>query len=94
MGAQFNLQILKATNDEAAKAEALEVIEQAAYDHGHAGYSGSFAECADVTLRTSPTHEGKAEAEEWLEENCQKWENALIVKTDRGTYLMGAWCSS
>jgi len=94
MGAQFNCVTLKATTDEAAKAEALEVIEQAAYDYGHAGYSGSFAECSDATLCTSPTHEGEAEAEKWLSENCQKWENALVVKTDRGTYLMGAWCSS
>lgn len=39
------------------------------------------------------TLKGKT-AEEWLSENCQKWEAALIVQVIDGPYVMGAWRSS
>lgn len=93
MGAEFNFETLMGKTAEEVRKEGLEVIDQAAWDYGHAGYTGSFAEAQGVELRPEkfPTAEA---AEEWLSENCQKWEAALIVQVIDGPYVMGAWCSS
>ena len=53
MGAEFNFKTLKATTEKEALQEARELIKQAEYDYGHAGYSGSFAECTGVNVERS-----------------------------------------
>lgn len=93
MGCEFNFEALKATKAVEAVAEGNALIEQAAYEHGHSGYSGSFAEADGVELRPEEFDTLEA-AEEWLDENCQKWEAALIVRVKNGPYVMGAQCSS
>ena len=93
MGCEFNFRVLKAKNDVDAKTEVVAIIEQAAYDYGHAGYTGSFAEADGVKLK-SKVFETIDEAEGWLDENAEKWGPAVVVKTKAGEYCVGALCAS
>lgn len=56
-----------------------QLVKQAQYDHGHAGYSGTFAESPGVTV-SSLEFDNEEEAEEYLNENTKKWENAIAVR--------------
>lgn len=94
MGAEFNFTELKVKTEKAAIKAGREVIEQALYDYGHAGYSGSFAEADGVEVVKHYTPANLAEAEKWLDENAAKWGPALIVRCADGTWCMGAICSS
>lgn len=53
-------------------------VKQAQYDCGHAGYTGTIAESAGLTI-TDKVFKSEVAAEEWLEENVKKWENTLVV---------------
>ena len=67
---------------------------QAEYDHGHAGYSGSWAEVRGVKHVSMKPFDGMSEAEDWLIDNAQKWEEALVVALKDGRWMIGAWASS
>jgi len=73
------------------------VIHQAAYDYGHAGYSGSFAEADGVNLRAGHIFDSEEEASNWLNENACKWGPIIIVpylEIGNTLWLGGCWCSS
>jgi hypothetical protein len=97
MGAEFCFQVFQADDRQHALQRAREIIDQAAHDYGHAGYSGSFAECpgARIENKAFPTF---GDAEEWLVEHAQKWEAAVLVQVETvegvQRWAMGAWCSS
>lgn len=93
MGAIFNFQRLKSKTSPDALREANDVIAAAAYEHGHGGYTGSFAEARGAEI-ASFTPDGAAQAEEWLDENAEKWGSALLVQDKAGVWYMGALCSS
>lgn len=67
------------------------VRDQALYDYGHAGYTGSFAEASGIE-RSIKSFDSKEDAGKWLQENAEKWGPALAVKVPGG-WLVGAWCS-
>jgi hypothetical protein len=95
MGAEFQMEICERDD---VKVFGEEVMEQARYDHGHGGYSGTFAECHGVTI-TGKEFASLTDAQEYLEENCEKWENILAVKLidpahPEAKWMIGAWCSS
>lgn len=94
MGCEFNFEQLKATNDEAAKQEVERLIDQAAHEHGHGGYSGSFAEANGCKIDKSVLFDSVSDAEEWLDEHAEKWGPAIVVVTKAGEYCVGANCSS
>jgi hypothetical protein len=93
MGAQFNFRTMRATTRAEALKEAKEVISQSAYDYGHAGYTGSFAEASGADYNGA-LMEGEQEAENFLVDKCEKWGPAIIVQDKAGVFYMGAWCSS
>jgi hypothetical protein len=93
MGCNFNFQKLNAKTKHEAVQQAQAVIEQAKYDYGHAGYSGSFAEAQGVEVRAWQAKDA-ADAEQWLDENAEKWEAALLIMDRDGNWYMGANCSS
>ncbi len=69
--------------------------ESCAFDWGHAGYTGTFAETPGIDAKMS-SFESWDEAFDWIEEHTKKWENALAVRVkgkDPG-WAVGAWCSS
>lgn len=77
--------------------------EQALYDHGHSGYSGTIAEKPGVQLRNSGSRltlkEAQAFADEDSNEN-EKWGDAFAVEVyaeDRTTlegFILYGWASS
>lgn len=93
MGAEFNFEKLKATNAVEARKEGEALIKQAQYDHGHAGYSGSWAECSGVMIMTCGPDVSSDSIEDWLDEHCQKWDPMTLVECD-GRWYAGAVCSS
>ena len=94
MGTQFNFTTGPRLSPIEALKEAENMIGQAEYDSGPSGYSGTFAE-ATGGKNIKKTFLTEKEAEDWLEENAQKWEEILIVKiTNPPSLGYGAWCSS
>lgn len=95
MGAEYLTDKLAATNAADAVKEGRAMCDQAAYDHGHRGYTGSYAECQGVeVLARHATSEDEAYA--LLEEHCEKWGPMLIVEVrgaEGSTFYAGAVCS-
>jgi hypothetical protein len=96
MGASYQEARFRAKDRSAAHAHGLALIEQAKWEHGHGGYTGSFAECDGVTVmdRRFPTARS---ASSYLNEAAEKYEPALIVQLEtapgeEAEWLMGAWC--
>lgn len=75
------------------------VVQQALYDHGHAGYSGSIAEKSEFVMILLP--EGR-KAQEYAEELINKgdervddkWGPAGCIDLGDGSYLFFGWASS
>lgn len=92
MGCEFNFDRLSAMDKAAAIAEGKAMIDQAKYDHGHSGYTGSWAECCGVEIvdcgATPPE-----EIEDWLDRKAEKWGPMLITECG-GRWYAGALCSS
>lgn len=93
MGCVFQFRLLEAKTESDAVQEADKVIDACLYESGHGGFSGTFAECTGVTVRKDVHFSDQYEAEEWLDNNAEKWGDAIIVKLNDG-YCMGANCSS
>jgi hypothetical protein len=95
MGAEMDFLEVKSTKPATIKAQFKSYQDEAAHDDGHS-YSGRLNMCPglDITTQTFETYD---EAEEWLDENCKKWENAKAVFYKDGTEvrcLIGGLCSS
>jgi hypothetical protein len=94
MGAEFCSTTFTAKTSKQVKEKHDELVEQAQYDHGHSGYSGSFAESPGVTVLPAE-FDSVENAEEYIDENAKKWENSLAVRikgTD--TWVIGGVFSS
>jgi hypothetical protein len=91
MGAAFDYERIKAKSMAEAVAKARDAIEQAKYDYGHAGYSGTLAESPGVDVRkeTFVTFE---EAQDFARKNHHKWERAFLIETKKD-YFFGGWMS-
>lgn len=73
-----------------------DLISEAQWDSGHGGYTGTFAEAADVDIVNTKFSDGNV-AEAWLEETCQKWGPMIAVPYSDGEtikWAFGALCSS
>ena len=75
-----------------------QLAEDDQYRNGHEGYTGGFSTVSGVKdLRASKEFASVQEAEEWLDENCDKWGPCLVVAVrdeERPLIVMGALCSS
>jgi len=92
MGASFNLMIAKGTQAE-VRAEFEKAQSEDRYENGHS-YSGGFGQCSGLTFSQLNRTHTEPEAEKWLEDNCEKWEDALALRLDKDTWMIGAWCAS
>jgi len=92
MGAAYQETIIHAKN----KGEFFEAygkyFKQECWEHGHSGYSGTFAEKPEVEIR--PGTWDRYGAEEDAEEYNDKWGPAWAYNLGDGTYYVGGWCSS
>ena len=72
-----------------------QIHDQAQYNDGHGGYSGSFAEKPTIAF---PPQEfaTDADAEEWVCDNNDKWGpvDAVKVREPALHWYIGGWCSS
>ena len=75
-----------------------EAVEEAQYDYGHAGYTGTIAEKNSFCMIDLP--EGKTAwqyAEELLDMNddriTDKWGDAGCIEVEQGEYLFFGWAS-
>lgn len=97
MGAVFQLECLDVLLDNEYREWLEKYQEQLRYDHGHSGYTGTFAEANGLIVhRDMPAFESVEDAEEWLVDACEKWGPVEIVfaKVPSGTTAVaGAWCS-
>jgi hypothetical protein len=95
MGCEYNFEKLSAKTTEEAVKEGHDLIARAAHDYGHAGYTGSFAECTGVELVTHKAT-SVAAADDWLDEHAEKWGPMLIVEVigPEACFCAGAHCSS
>lgn len=74
-------------------------VDQALYDHGHSGYSGTLAEKTDFVEIPLPKGRDAMEyAEELMDEDdvriTDKWGPAGCLKVKKGRYLFFGWASS
>ena len=73
--------------------------EEALYDHGHAGYSGTLAEKDSfVEIKLPEDMDAKEYAYKLIEDDdkriCDKWGDAGCIKTGDEEYLFFGWASS
>ena len=94
MGAEFNYHEFKGKTKTEVLNEAKDLIEECLHDYGHAGYTGSFAECDGVVFVNNFAPKDSQEADEWLQDNANKWGPMLILMDNNHNYYGGAWCSS
>jgi hypothetical protein len=95
MGAEFNTLKVDST-DRLAIRKAFDSAQSSdLHDNGHS-YSGGIGMAEGLEFKDK-TFETYQDAETWLCDNAQKWENALAVtllKHNKKYTLIGAWCSS
>lgn len=93
MGAALSIQEIKAKDAAAVKVEFQRLQEQARWEYGHGGYTGTIAEARGVEV-LSQEFEDQPKAWYHIEEHAQKWGPALAARikgTDR--WLLGGWFS-
>lgn len=94
MGAEAQTYLVEAKDQSELFEKYDALVKRALYDLGHAGYTGSIAESPGLTLKDGEWTE--AEAEDYVFERGQKWENssAFKMKDLPDTYLIGGVYSS
>jgi len=90
MGANFNTINLKGERPDILGAFR-GIQDDDRYENGHS-YSGGFGMTTGLSF-IEKSFASDDDADEWLIENCQKWEDALAVFVN-DHYRIGAWCSS
>ena len=79
MGAEYDERIFDADDLPAARKEVEHIIEQCKYAYGHAGYTGTFAECPGTTFN-STVFGSVDKARMYIDEKAEKWEDAILVR--------------
>lgn len=91
MGAEYVVQRVKANTQISRTVEQVydRLVEDARYDSGHGGYTGTIAESPGFKFVREQFYTFKA-AEEYLDKHCQKWEDTLVVSvaSDKGEYWL------
>jgi DNA repair exonuclease SbcCD ATPase subunit len=77
MGACYVDQTFEASDVATLKNNFSTYAEQESFEHGHGGYSGTLSHGIRVIEKT---FKDISEANDWVEQNCRKWEPALAVK--------------
>jgi hypothetical protein len=96
MGAEFQEMVLVGTLTRNEVKEAFaKAQDEDRYENGHS-YSGGFGMATGLSF-ADKTFDRDTDARAWLDENCNKWEDAKVVtflKDGVAHWMIGAWCSS
>ena len=93
MGADFDSTTIRAKNEQELRNAYAAVQRDCAWEHGHGGYTGTFAEAAPgLTIQRGIWN--YEEAVTHCEDNHPKWEAAWAYNLGNGKWFVGAWCSS
>lgn len=79
MGAVFNSTIFSAQSEQELKRSFAWTVEDAKYDHGHAGYSGSFAEARSGIAVKANVFKSVNDAEEWIQDHHHSRYDPLLA---------------
>jgi hypothetical protein len=98
MGCAFNESVLKGN---LTKQQVIDwynkIHDQAVWEHGHGGYSGSWAEAQGIDFPKHPSFKDLDESAEWLSDNAPKWGAAYAVRSigskGQDCWHVGANCS-
>ena len=97
MGATTDFRVYKIADIVGVKAKFREACEEARYQYGHGGYTGTIAEMSGVGKVKDLLLPTAQEAEDYVVDNHDKWEPAMAVsfKLEDGTFgwVVGGWCS-
>lgn len=95
MGASLSYRIYETDDIEKAKAEFVADQESDRYENGHS-YSGGIGMLDGVSNKVE-TAEDFNEAQDWICENAEKWEEAKVVsfkdKDGNNLFMIGGWCA-
>ncbi len=97
MGAERDSETVEAQTVAEVEVKFEEIREQRAYDFGHAGYTGSFAEKSEgVTILPVPNKLAfwTIDALEEQADDLGKWGPAIAGKIDAEHYYIVGYCSS
>ena len=100
MGAEVFTEVY--SGDKSIKDAFAELTEQAAWDYGHSGYTGTIAEKTEFVLRSKKVFDTREEAETWADHDLDihdhdKWGPAWAVKfrnMDKEGFIFYGWASS
>ena len=97
MGASFvTLKFLGEKTRNEVKALFDQAVDQSRYEDGHS-YSGCIGMATGLIFEEK-TFDNEGEADDFLSEACEKWEEARCVtflnKDKKATWLIGAMCAS
>jgi len=93
MGASFDSTKIKAKSISELKSAYVQVKQSRAWESGHGGYTGTFAE-TDSGLKIVGGLWEEKKAREHCIENHPKWEQAWAYQIGQDEWFVGAWCSS
>ena len=96
MGANYVEHVIRGGNEKHVLNKFKDLQSDAAYEYGHS-YSGEINMAYGLTF-TGKRFQSRNEASDWLMNNAQKFDNALVVtfkdsKTGSYYWLIGALCS-
>lgn len=103
MGAHFDSICIRATTEDDLKKKYKTYIEQEEHEHGHDAYSGTLATTSGLSIRSHTKFKDRHKADKFIEENAEKWEEAIAVRITKKPYkdakighwwVIGGWCAS
>jgi hypothetical protein len=97
MGAQMSTRTYKIADQKTVEAKFDDACEEARYEYGHGGYTGTIAEFGAIGSWKDLLLPSANEAEDYIDENHEKWDDAMAVsfKTEDGSFgwVVGGWVS-
>ncbi len=98
MGATTVFHTFRVADKNRINAAFSEACEDARYEHGHGGYTGTIAEFNGIGKWKDLLLDSEDAAEDFIEENHDKWDPAMAVsfKAEDGSWggwIVGGWVS-
>ena len=94
MGANYDSRTITAKSKSEVQRKFQAAVEDARYESGFGGYTGTIAENSGGLSFPARTFRSPRKAHEFIEDKHQKWQPALAVRCGKGKWIVGGWFSS